>query len=107
MTVLVGYVPTAEGEAAFAAALDEARRRGEPLVVLNSPKSGAPVSAGAAPESAVLAMTARAEAAGVELDLRRAAHTGEVADEVLRVAQATNASVIVIGMRKRSPVGAL
>jgi nucleotide-binding universal stress UspA family protein len=107
VTVLVGYVPTAEGEAAFAAALDEAQRRAEPLVVLNSPKSGAPVSADAASDSAVQAMTDRAEAAGVELDLRRAAHSGEVADEVLRVAQETNASVIVIGMRKRSPVGKL
>ena len=41
MTVLVGYVPTPEGEAAFNAALSEARRRGERLVVLNSPRSGA------------------------------------------------------------------
>ncbi len=33
MTVLVGYVPSPEGEAAFVAALEEARRRGEPLVL--------------------------------------------------------------------------
>ena len=107
MTVLVGYVPTAEGEAAFAAALQEAQRRGEPLVVLNSPKSGAPVSTDVAPESAVQDMTARAGTAGVRLDLRQAAHSGDVADEVLRVAQETDASVIVIGMRRRSPVGKL
>ena len=48
MTVLVGYVPTAEGEAAFTAALQEAGRRNEPLVVLNSPRSGAPVRGDAA-----------------------------------------------------------
>jgi hypothetical protein len=44
MTVLVGFVPTAEGEVAFAAGLDEARRRGEDLLVLNSPRDGAPLS---------------------------------------------------------------
>ena len=45
MTVLVGYLPTPEGDAAFSAALDEATRRNEPLVVLNSPRDGALVSA--------------------------------------------------------------
>ena len=107
MTVLVGYVPTPEGEAAFDAALSEARRRGERLVVLNSPRGGAPVSAQVAPDSAVQDMTARAGTAGVELDVQQAPHDGEVADEVLRVAREADASVIVIGLRKRSPVGKL
>jgi nucleotide-binding universal stress UspA family protein len=107
MTVLVGYVPTAEGEAAYAAALDEARRRGERLVLLNSPRSGAPVSADAAPEAVVQEMTARAGTSGVQLEVRQAPHSGEIADEVLRVAQEVDASVIVIGLRRRSPVGKL
>ena len=107
MTVLVGYLPTPEGEAAFDAALAEARRRGERLVVLNSPRGGAPVSADVAPEKALRSMAARAGTAGVELDVRQAPHDGEVADEVLRVAREADASVIVIGLRKRSPVGKL
>ncbi len=107
MTVLVGYVPTPEGEAAYASALDEAQRRGESLVLLNSPRSGAPVSADVASEETVREMTARAQALGVELQVRQAPHSGEIADEVLRVAQETDASVIVIGLRKRSPVGKL
>jgi hypothetical protein len=36
MTVLVGYLPTPEGNAAFSAALDEAAQRREALVVLSS-----------------------------------------------------------------------
>ena len=107
MTVLVGYLPTAEGEAAYAAALAEAKRRGEPLVLLNSARGGAPVSADVAPDAAVEEMTARAAAAGVELQLRQEPHSGEIADEVLRVASEVDASVIVIGLRKRSPVGKL
>ncbi|RZU31637.1 universal stress protein [Blastococcus saxobsidens] len=107
MTVLVGYVPTPEGDAAFTAALQEASRRAEPLVVLNSPRGGAPVSVDVAPDEAVRRMTERAAADGVPLDLRQTAHTGDAADEVLRVAREVDASVIVIGMRKRSPVGKL
>jgi nucleotide-binding universal stress UspA family protein len=107
MTVLVGYVPTPEGDAAFSAGLEEAGRRGEALVVLNSPHGGAPVSTDVAPDRAVRRMTERAEAAGVELDLRQDAHAGDTADAVLRVAQEVAASVIVIGLRRRSAVGKL
>ncbi|TYP88924.1 universal stress protein [Blastococcus xanthinilyticus] len=107
MTVLVGYLPTPEGEAAFTAALQEARRRSEPLVVLNSARGGAPVSVEVAPDDAIAQITARAAADGVQLDLRQEEHSGDAADEVLRVARDVDASVIVIGLRRRSPVGKL
>jgi nucleotide-binding universal stress UspA family protein len=107
VTVLVGFLPTAEGEAAFAAALDEARRRGEDLLVLNSPREGAPVSADVAPPEVVAGLTARAEAAGVAMRLVQEARRGEPADEVLRAADDADASLIVIGLRRRSPVGKL
>lgn len=107
MTVLVGYVPTPVGEAAFAAALNEARLRGERLVVVNSPRSGAPVSTDLATDAAFTDLAARARTNGVELDVRRAAHSGELADEVLQIASEVGASVIVIGLRRRSPVGKL
>jgi nucleotide-binding universal stress UspA family protein len=107
VTVLVGYLPTPEGEAAFTAALDEARRRQEPLVVVNSPREGAPVSAVVAPDAVVEQLTARAAADGVRVDVRQEAHAGELSDAILRVATEADASVIVIGLRKRSPVGKL
>ncbi len=107
MTVLVGFLPTAEGEAAFAAALEEAQRRGEALLVLNSPRGGAPVSSDVAPDATVEDLTTRAAAAGVALSVRQQPHAGDLSDEVLRVAQEADASVIVIGLRKRSAVGKL
>ena len=107
MTVLVGYVPTPEGEAAFAAALEEARRRGEPLLLLNSARGGAAVSTDVAGEDVIDELAGRARSGGVPLEVRQTPHSGEIADEVLRVARETDASVIVIGMRKRSPVGKL
>jgi nucleotide-binding universal stress UspA family protein len=107
VTVLVGFVPTAEGEAAFAAGLDEARRRGEDLLVLNSPRDGAPVSTDVAPPEVVADLTARAEVAGVAMRLVQEPRRGELADEVLRAAGDVDASVIVVGLRRRSPVGKL
>ena len=107
MTVLVGYLPSPEGEAAFDAAVAEAARRGEPLLVLNSPRAGAPVSAVAADDDAVGGLAARAGAAGVEVEVRRQAHDGDAAEAVLTVAEEVAASVVVIGIRRRSAVGKL
>jgi hypothetical protein len=86
MTVVVGYLPNPEGEAAFGAALDEAARRREDLVVLNSPRSGALVSADVAAPDVVVDLTTRAAAAGVAVDVRQAPHTGEFSDLLLGVA---------------------
>ncbi len=107
MTVLAGFVPTPEGQAAFTAALEEAARRGEGLVVLNSPRGGALVSADVAPPELVEQLSSQAAGAGVVLEVRQAPHSGDAADEVLRVADEVDASVIVIGLRRRSPVGKL
>jgi len=107
VTVLVGYLPTAEGEAAVAAALGEARRRGEPLVLLNTPRAGAPVSADAADDADLARLAGAAAEAGVTMEVRRAAHEGDAAEELLRVADEVAASVVVIALRRRSPMGKL
>ncbi|WP_222264396.1 universal stress protein [Modestobacter marinus] len=107
MTVLVGFVPTPEGEAAFAAGLTEARLRGEDLLVLNSPRGGAPVSADVAPPELVDRLSGEAQAAGVGLRVEQSPHSGDLADTVLRAAEEHDASLIVIGLRRRSPVGKL
>ncbi|SCF11892.1 Universal stress protein family protein [Micromonospora viridifaciens] len=107
MSVLVAYLPTAEGEAAFTAAVAEAGRRHERLVLVNTARAGAAVSTAVASEATVEALVARATAAGVEIEIRQDAHAGDVAEEVVRVADEVDASVIVIGLRRRSPVGKL
>ena len=107
MTVLVGYLPTAEGDAAFAAGLAEAQRRSEALVVLNSPRENSPMSPALAEESAIEGLRSQAADAGVDVEVRQEPYTGELADTVVRVAKEVDASVIVIGVRHRSPVGKL
>ena len=105
MTILIGYLPTAEGEAALAAGLEEARRRSEDVVVLNSPRAGRSVDPAAASRDQVEKLLKRAAEAGVQASIRQSPHTDDVTDAFISVSEEVNASLIVIGLRKRSNVG--
>ncbi|HSU36081.1 MAG TPA: universal stress protein [Propionibacteriaceae bacterium] len=107
MTVVVAYLPTPEGEAAFAAGLAESDRRSEPLLVLNSPHTGAPISKTVADEPTLARLRERAAEHHIELDLRLDGHTDDLVDLLLTIADEVNASVIVIGLRHRTAVGKL
>jgi nucleotide-binding universal stress UspA family protein len=105
MSILIGYVPTPEGEAALEAGLEEARLRNTGVVILNSPRKGAPVDAALASEEQVAGLLARATAANVDAVVRQPAHTDDLTEEFISVAEETGASLIVIGLRRRSQVG--
>jgi nucleotide-binding universal stress UspA family protein len=107
MTVLVGYLTTPEGEAAFETGLREATLRSTRLVVLNSPHQGAPVDAAMASDVQLRQLQERADAAGVELELRQTPHHEDLVDTLLTTATEVDATIIVIGLRRRSPVGKL
>jgi nucleotide-binding universal stress UspA family protein len=107
MTVVVAYLPTPEGEAAFDAGVAEALRRQEPLLVVNSPRTGAPITTTLAGEESLAALHRRAEAAGVELAVRQDGHTDDLSEQLLTVADEVDASVLVIGLRHRTAVGKL
>lgn len=107
MTVLVGYLDTPEGEAAFETGIQEAVLRSTRLVVLNSPHQGAPVDATMASGDQLRVLHERAEAAGVEVEIRQTPHHDDLADTLLRAATEVGATILVIGLRRRSPVGKL
>jgi len=107
MTVVVAYLPTPEGEAAFAAGLAESERRQEPLLVVNSPHTGAPVSKTQSDEPTLARLRESAANRNVELDLRLDGHTDDLVDTLLSIADEVDASVIVIGLRHRTAVGKL
>ncbi len=75
MTVIVAYLPTPEGEAAFAAGLAESRRRDEPLLVVNSPRTGAPISNTVADEDTLARLRHQAADHDVALEVRLPSHT--------------------------------
>ena len=93
--IVVGYSSRPEGHAALRRALTEARLRGAGLVVLHGP------------EDDVAELEAELAAAGVEHRLVAWVDGGEMADDLLDLAESTDAAFIVIGLRRRSPVGKL
>ncbi len=95
--IVVGYSSKPEGRAALRRALSEARLRGASLVVVNT-SSEVDTDAG---------LTTELAASGVSYDIRTPTEVHDSAEELIRTAEATDADFIVIGLRRRSPVGKL
>ncbi len=108
MTVLVGYIPNALGEAALTAGLAESRRRAEPILVVNMSRDDVLVDAHrAAAEELERVRRDLAEADAIGVEVRRIEEGNDPAQVLLDIAESEDVSVIVIGMRRRSPVGKL
>ncbi|GAB4081099.1 universal stress protein [Modestobacter muralis] len=107
MTIVVGYVPTPEGEAALTAAIAEARLREQPLHLVNSSRGDALADPRFASDDALATVRARLEEAGVVFEIAQEVRGHEAAEEVVEAAARVQASLIVIGMRRRSPTGKL
>lgn len=107
MTIVVGYVPTPEGEAALSQAIAEAQKRNRPLVVINSSTGDAVVDKRFASEPEIESIDERLATAGVEHVITQPVRGHDAASEVLDAAENHEAELIVIGLRRRSPVGKL
>lgn len=99
MTILAAYQQTPEGQAAVRRAVDEARLRSTDLVVLT-----APAHAGGEPVQTIPEL---AGADSVQVDVRSAVRGDDLAGEIIDLATELDADMIVIGLRRRSPVGKL
>jgi nucleotide-binding universal stress UspA family protein len=108
-TIVVGYLPTPEGEAALDRAIAEATLRDATLVVVNSQRGGRTSGHDELAMTAdqVLAIQGRLRESGIEHDLRGLATGHDPADDLIAVAGETSAELIVIGLRRRTPVGKL
>ena len=107
MTILIGYVPTPVGEAALEQGLAEAARTSDDVVILNSPRRGATVDADQIDEKAAAELVERAAAAGVTARVESVEHGSDMVGVFEDVVRAAGARMIVIGLRRRSPVGKL
>jgi nucleotide-binding universal stress UspA family protein len=108
-TIVVGYVPKPEGRAALRRAAEEAKLRDMRLVVVNSHRGGREFEDSDAIESESQLEEVRSElrAAGVEHEVRQLVRGLDPADDLVNVANVVLAEIIVIGLRRRSPVGKL
>jgi nucleotide-binding universal stress UspA family protein len=104
VTVVVGYIPDKYGDAALEVGIEEAGRRRADLVVVNAAKGDALVDARYVGEDAWVDLERRLTALDRPHVLRRAMGA-DVAEEILKVVRDTDAQLVVIGIRHRTPVG--
>lgn len=107
MTIIVAYAPRPEGRAALEKGIELARRFEERLVVVNAGPGGTT-------NDPSLADTADAEdiekllaASGVEAEFKQFVRGNSAVEEIEDLAEKLQASFVIIGLRRRSPVGKL
>lgn len=107
MSIVVGYIPTPEGVAALDRAIADAQKMRTTLVVINSSKGDAPVDKLYADDPEITSIEARLGREGVDHVVLHPVRGHDAANEILEAADAYKAEMIVIGLRRRTPVGKL
>lgn len=107
--IVVGYVDTPEGKAALDRAVEEAQQRGARLIVINSHKGGSALDKSVAVEldESLSDVHALLHDVGVEHEVRQLVRGADPAEDLIAVAEEVDADLIVIGLRRRTPVGKL
>jgi nucleotide-binding universal stress UspA family protein len=109
VSIVVGYVATNEGRAALKRAAEESVLRQSKLVVINSQRGGRtfdPVEAQKFEEE-LQRVQAQLDEQGIEHEVRQLVRGNEPAEDLISAANESDAEFIVIGLRRRTPVGKL
>jgi nucleotide-binding universal stress UspA family protein len=107
-SVVVGWIKSPEGQAAIDAAVEETRRRQGKLVIVHSSRGGSEdASTVVELRDALADLEQRLGAEGLEVTVRDYVRGNDPADDLIDVAEKEDAALIVIGLRRRSPVGKL
>jgi len=104
MTIVVAYSPDRYGRAALAHGAAEATMRGEHLLVVNDTRGDSLVDERFAHEEEIARVRDRLATLGLEAEVRQEV-VRDVAEGVVRAATEARASLVVVGVRHRSPVG--
>ena len=106
-TIVVGYLPTPEGMAAFDHAKEWAVTNSARLVVVNTGRNGDYAHPNFASAQDVDAIEAELAAAGLRHEVLQPTDGKPAAEAILGAAVARSADLVVIGLRRRTPVGKL
>ncbi|MDX6297734.1 MAG: hypothetical protein QOI51_1591 [Nocardioidaceae bacterium] len=105
--IVVGYVPKPEGHAALRLAAEEAKLRGSSLVVVNSHRGGRGYADAVEGETELERVGSQLTADGIQHEVRQLVRGADPAEDLVAVAVEVSAEIIIIGLRRRSPVGKL
>ena len=104
--IVVGYTPDKYGRAALEYAAAESELRGLGLLVVNGTKGDALVDDRYAAETEMEKVANDLRTLGVDFEVRQFMGA-DISDRVVELADEVDATLIVIGIRRRSPVGKL
>lgn len=105
MTIVVGYIPSPEGSAAFEHAREIARDGRHKVLVINTGHHGNNSHPNFAASQDLDAIDAELTEAGIDHEIRQSGGSESAAEVLLTAADEVDADLIVIGLRRRSPVG--
>jgi nucleotide-binding universal stress UspA family protein len=92
--IVVGYSSKPEGRAALRRAIEEAQVRKSELVIVHT-----------SPEPELAGLRDELTATGIPYRITGSADVQDPAEELINAAESAGADFIVIGLRRRSPVG--
>lgn len=105
MKIVVGFLRSPEGQAALNRAIEEAQLRDAELFVIHSLRDD--LDEVRAMRDEVQTVEQRLRSANIPHTIKEYARGNTPAEDLLRAADDVDADLIVIGLRKRSPVGKL
>jgi nucleotide-binding universal stress UspA family protein len=105
VNIVVGYLPSREGSAALEHALSLAKRDDGRLYVVNTGRNGDNSDPSFASSQDLDAIEAELTEAGVDHEVRQVTTPISAAEAIIETAAEVDAHLVVIGLRRRSPVG--
>ena len=107
MTIIVAYAPRSEGRAALEKGIEIANRRKEPLLVVNAISGDKQNDPSFANSGDVEDVEKRLAQSGVKGQFKGFVRGKNAVDEIVELAESPDVTLVVVGLRKRSPVGKL
>jgi len=107
MTILVAYVPRPEGQAALDKGIEIAKQRNEHLVVVNASPGGTAEDPSFADVQDYERVQEILENTGLTTEFKQYVRGKNAVQEIEALVESLQVSMLIIGLRKRSPVGKL
>jgi nucleotide-binding universal stress UspA family protein len=107
MTILVAYVPRPEGKAALEKGMEIAGRRKERLVVVNASPGGGKEDPSMADVQDVERVEKLLATSGLDATFKQFVRGKGPVEEIEEMVGSLQVSLLIIGLRKRTPVGKL
>ena len=103
--IIAGFIRSPEGRAALDRAVEEAKLRDDQLLVVHTLKDD--LEEVHAYRDELEAVEQQLAEAGIDHEIRQFVRGNTAAEDLVQVAQDEDADLIVLGLRRRSPVGKL